>query len=62
MKTTEMVFEILFTLAGITLVAAIIRYPKAAFIDIPLGLLKRFLFVDFFADILEIFSKKKKER
>jgi hypothetical protein len=56
MKTTETVFEILFTLVGIALAAAIIRYPKATFIDIPLGLLKRLLFFDFFVGVFEIFN------
>jgi hypothetical protein len=58
MRTTEIVFEILFAIVGIALVAAIIRYPKATFIDIPLGLLKRLLFFDFFVGIFEILIGK----
>jgi hypothetical protein len=60
MRTTEIVFEALFVIVGLALIAAIIRYPKATFIDIPLGLLRRFLFIDFFIGIFEIFGRRGK--
>jgi hypothetical protein len=56
MRAAEIVFEILFTLVGIALAAAIIRYPKAVFIDIPLGLIKKVLHIDFFVGLFEIFT------
>jgi hypothetical protein len=54
METTSIIFNILFAGLLIWLIITIIKHPKAFFVDIPLGFLKRLIGWDLFEDL---FSK-----
>ena len=60
MRTLEIVFEILFVVVSIALVVAVLRYPKAAFIDIPVIFIRRIFLINIIVSVFDWFRGKKR--